>query len=76
MLLMHVCLLPYRHNVVFKKGADDICAFFDVKGELLVQLDSISVNNDIGWITLSHNFLLQKESQMYACNQKCFFCVI
>lgn len=20
------------HNVVFKKGADDICAFFDVKG--------------------------------------------
>ncbi|XP_015767853.1 PREDICTED: inhibitor of nuclear factor kappa-B kinase subunit alpha-like [Acropora digitifera] len=31
---MHVSLLPYRHNVVFKKGADDICAFFDVKGEV------------------------------------------
>ena len=33
--------------MVFKKGADDICAFFDVKGELFVQPDSISVNNDI-----------------------------
>lgn len=27
------------HNVVFKKGADDICAFFDVKGE--VQFSSV-----------------------------------
>lgn len=43
MMLMHVSLLPYRHNVVFKKGADDICAFFDVKGELFVQWD----NNDL-----------------------------
>ena len=28
-------LLFIRHNEVHKKGPDDICAFFDVKGEPL-----------------------------------------